>query len=214
MEVTPFDVGELVGGADGLSGLAQRSPRSPGLHLTEVRDWLDAKFDYSGKGKRSRSGGGWPQEAFLYAGAFGFLWEDVIADATGRAMAARVIEGGVIPGLIRIGELSADGIVGSPDGYSPDSGGAIWEFKVAWRSVTTSPPEVHWPWMMQVKSYCYMAGLDTAHLVAFYPCGDWKPPRPWPPLGRTFRFTAEEVNENWRSVLSGAAAMQREQERE
>jgi hypothetical protein len=127
-------------------------------------------------------------------------------------------------------EVERDGIVGSPDGYDPggrlyaqlveelnnspvyvdaDPMGEGWEMKFTWKSITSSPPDAIWAWRVQFMGYATLTGSHTTNLLALYGCGDWRPPQPRL-VGLRFRWTDQELEENWRMLTSAREQMLRE----
>lgn len=121
---------------------------------------------------------------------FGFLWESVLS----RALAEHCSE--------RPGEVELDGIVGSPDGYDPDTG-VVDEYKSTWKSIRNAHPENVWKWMVQVKAYCKMLGANVVRFHVLYINGDYKGSGP---LYRSylFSFTDQEIDENWSMLVNHA----------
>lgn len=120
----------------------------------------------------------------------GFLWEDLLTRVLADHCGARP------------GEVELDGIVGSPDGYDPDSG-ILYEYKSTWKSVKNAHPKDVWKWMTQVKGYCMMLGVSTVIFHVFYIMGDY---RGSGPLYRSylFTFTERELQENWQMLKNHA----------
>ena len=123
-------------------------------------------------------------------GEVGFLWEMVLS----RALADHCSE--------RPGEVELDGVIGSPDGFDPDTQ-VLDEYKCTWRSIKNAKPENVWKWMVQVKGYCKMLGVATVRFHILYLMGDYKGSGP---LYRSylFSFTQREIDENWTMLLNHA----------
>jgi hypothetical protein len=107
---------------------------------------------------------------------------------------------------LRPGELSLDGIAGSPDGFLTDINDDFEEVdflienKLTWKSSKLDPTEMQ-HWMMQVKGYCKMAGLNWVRFYVFHVNGDYKPPRPCTKFWELY-FTQAEVDQNWKMILN------------
>lgn len=190
MDVTPLELD--------LDPFRGRAPRSSGVHLTEIRDWLYSRLP----GVRQ------VQENPIWenAAAIGFAFEDAIAAALSTYLGLDLLRGI---------EMLSDGIWMTPDGIDPQTG-ELWEFKFTWASLTTSAPTQQWKWLVQVKSYLHALGPSlqgeyTVNLVAAYACGTYRPPAPrLVPL--RFTFTSEEIAQNWAMILQARDAMLREHE--
>lgn len=120
----------------------------------------------------------------------GFLWETTLS----RSLAEHC---GTRPG-----EVELDGIVGSPDGYDPDSG-ILYEYKSTWKSIKNAHPTQVWKWQVQVKGYCKMLGVSTVMFHVLYIMGDY---RGSGPLYRSYliTFTDREIDENWQMLKNHA----------
>jgi hypothetical protein len=125
-------------------------------------------------------------------GEVGFLWEGVLS----RSLADHCSP--------RPGEVELDGVVGSPDGYDPETG-MLDEYKCTWKSIKNAHPENVWKWQVQVKGYCKMLGVTTVRFHILYLMGDY---RGSGPLYRSyvFSYTQQEIDENWQMVVNHAKA--------
>lgn len=122
----------------------------------------------------------------------GFLWESVLS----RALADHCSP--------RPGEIELDGIIGSPDGYDPETG-ILDEYKCTWKSIRNAHPENVWKWQVQVKGYCKMLGATVARFHVFYVNGDWRGSGPiYRPY--LFSYTQREIDENWQMLVQHAKA--------
>lgn len=122
----------------------------------------------------------------------GFLWEDVLTKSLANHCSDRP------------GEIELDGIIGSPDGYDPDTC-ILDEYKCTWKSTKNAHPENVWKWMTQVKGYCKMLNVTTVRFHILYIMGDY---RGSGPLYKSyiFSFTQREINENWAMLVNHAKA--------
>lgn len=117
--------------------------------------------------------------------------------------------------LYHIGELSLDGIAGSPDGitlfpgtkdYENLGDGCVEEFKLTWKSARH--PLEHpnnWMWLTQVKAYCKMLPCLCARIHVVYVNGDYSYERPGMPcMYRVYaiRFEQYELDQTWRMLLT------------
>lgn len=128
------------------------------------------------------------------------------------------------PHAFRPGEITTDGIVGTPDvidplphlspgwdGITPEEP-LIEEWKGTWLS-SRHPIEggkfTYWIW--QGKSYCYMHQVLTLRIRALHIMGDYlfdKSPEPGPHF-RTYEetYTWQELEEHWLMITKHAARM-------
>ncbi len=178
MEIEPLE--------EEFKSLGSGIPRTPSngcLHLTEVIDGIEREMGWEYKGDGFGDG-----EACM---DLGFTWERMLE-------LAYVDRAGV-----RVGEVTKDGIIGSPDGIGldPISGSlALFEFKCTWKSTKKTPDKI-WRYITQVKSYCTMLNLEICIMRILYVVGDH-----WGhgPQYRPFRITFDRVElaENWEMILN------------
>jgi len=171
--------------------------RSPGLHVSEIIDDILTTL----------YGNLHPGEEVDQAkqGQFekGFIWERLLSSAFGERSA------------VRPSEVEKDGIVGSPDGINRvrliDGGGIVYgngervleEYKCTTYSSTKDPGQNE-RWIMQVKAYCYMLGLQTCLFRILYLLGDYRENRY--PIYKVWLldFTELELRENWDMIINHA----------
>lgn len=173
------------------------NPRSEGLHLTDIIKSLMRKSGIE-PGKLN-----WDQRTVFTAG---FIWEEVLdslwADVFSKALArllARAYD------WYFTGEISLNGITGTPDGLDVNREWTLQEAKFTWRGVKNKP-EDNWYYMTQLKSYCKMLRINKALLHVFFCNGDWRGSgpiyQPW-----LFTFKQHELEENWAMILNHANYM-------
>ncbi len=160
----------------------QSKSRSKGLHLTDVIHQMDKTLMETADREID-------DEARMQFEK-GWLWEVALSRAFGEKAA------------VRAGEVSLDGVAGSPDGVGYDDREelVVDEYKCTTYSADKRPTDM-WRWMMQVKGYCKMVGATKCvfrvlHL-SFVPVY-----KVW-----VLVFTQEELDENWQSVLAQAKVM-------
>ena len=172
----------------------QLQPRSAGVHVSTV-----IKHMRTIMGKQA----GWPDEELNNAGQIGRIWEHVLA----RELANAGLGG---QHIVRPGEITCEGIIGSPDGVDCEDP-AIVEFKATWKSSKRPVFEIA-PWYKwQVLAYCYMVELATARLYVLYVNGDYKPPMPQV-RGWRYEFSPGEIKSNWQMILRNAKDLARAQQ--
>lgn len=109
------------------------------------------------------------------------------------------------------GELSYDGVYGSPDGESLSTfllegknrlESVMHEIKSTYKSVNTVGDVTgEFMWLSQIKAYCKMRGTTHAMLHVLFICGDYKfPIRPIPKMWQ-LEFTQQEVDDNWSLLM-------------
>lgn len=104
------------------------------------------------------------------------------------------------------GEVSLDGIVGSPDGLTPGSPYLLEEFKFTKKSYRRGQGDAilgEKMWMWQISGYLHMMKLTQARLHVLWDCGDYKERRM--PIYSTYLlgFTEEELARFWKNVILG-----------
>lgn len=166
-------------------------------HLTEVMRYASEKIGtaYTGKGF----------DNLPLTMECGFIWEDLLEFILAQRYADR------------IDEVEMDNIIGSPDGIGPDPfpkvepttdlGIVVEEYKFTWLSVNKSPLH-NWYYMTQLKSYCYMLGLDTAVMRILYCMGNYRGSGPLPGTYK-IKFTEEEMQRNWCNIILKYAEIMR-----
>lgn len=124
---------------------------------------------------------------------FGFIWEDLLSQILAERLGARV------------GEVTLDGITGSPDGvtFSEDGSCVLEEYKCTWKGMQNDPGD-NWYWMTQVKAYCKMVGATTCRLIVLYVNGDYKENRGPRVVGYKIDFTQDEIDRNWKMLKKKA----------
>lgn len=179
----------------------QQSPeRSTGLHVSSVLRWIDNHAIHKGQRKAFEDLS--PAERVRMGGytTGGWVWEDIVRESLVKVLHRD---------LYYVGEVSTNGIVGTPDGLYINDGEWIQESKATWRS-SRRPLETDFrSWLWQIKSYCYMMDVPRAKLDAMFINGDYRDSGPqikqW-----EMEFTKRELEENWTMVLNNRTAMRRE----
>lgn len=96
------------------------------------------------------------------------------------------------------GEVTLDGISGSPDGIT---GKVLEEFKCTWKSAYTRPDILKERlWMWQLMSYLKMLKLKQARLHVVWINGDYRPPSPKYAV-YNIGFTQAELDRHWEMVM-------------
>lgn len=136
------------------------------------------------------------ERELAWYGAGGYLWEHAFAQAHSQA----IVRGD----LVRTGEWSLDGIVGSPDGIDLVNWRVI-ETKFRWMSSTKFDQlEKHfWLELVQVRGYCKMVHTLESELWVFFVNGDYRPPKPIV-RGKLLTFNQQEIDESWAMIRSHA----------
>lgn len=194
MKVTEVDFSPtlILGPAD----QGDHTPRSPGLHLSQIYHALEDEL--SSDSKKRKGVVSLSQLETYRAG--GFIWEQALS--TGLAMALTTTE------WVRPEEFCLDGIAGSPDLiYLPDW--TLGESKFTWKSsrhldAMISGTGPLWVWLVQMKGYCRMMESCRSRLFAYFVNGDYKDG--YKPQFRTldFEFTSTEIRENWDMIKNFA----------
>lgn len=170
--------------------------RSPGLHVTDIISDIMAKIDpkrYGGE-RDTTDAENW-QEA-------GFLWESILTDALRSKIAYSETR-------LRPGELTKDGIVGSPDAVAIDDPTTlvVEEYKCTWKSSRDFDllDKRFLYWLLQLRAYCYLAETFHARLFVFHINGDYT--RFVPHVAAyAITFTRTDLVENWTMLVNTARA--------
>ena len=163
------------------------TPRTPGLHLSDIIDDLLNKsgLGYKGKGFTDME----------LTAEMGLLWERVLSLVAAQKYANNPL-----------GEIEKDGVLMTPDGIGPDPKGEVpmvlEEYKITWKSNKSHPNEIirH---MMQVKSYCWAIDTNVCVMKTMYIMGDYRGSGPTYRQSR-ITFTKRELVENWDILISHA----------
>ena len=134
----------------------------------------------------------------------GCAFEDAVVDGLKRRHVAHDPDRYCSPG-----QLELDGLFGTPD-LLDVTDWAIVEIKLTWLSSRHDPESIKfWKYWVQIKAYCKMVHtlvgrLHVGHINGNYRGGDpeynvWE-----------WRFTQQELDENWAMLLTHAAVMKRE----
>lgn len=160
--------------------------RTPGLHLSDILTDIARDLDP----RRYKDG---PLDMVKIES--GFTFERVLE----TAFLSRRVD------IVRPGEIEEDGILMSPDGIDmsePDW--VLEEFKFTWMSDRDAPHAQKFAkWLWQMKSYCRALRILRARLRALFANGDYRGSGPTYKVWE-FRFTPEELDENWRMVIGHA----------
>lgn len=198
VELASEDVGQLI--LNPRSGGASNSVRSPSLaHVSNIiRDIENTclkpgqrkPYDQLSDAEKKRMGN--------YT-SVGWAWEEVIR--------AAILASGYGPyadteRFVTPGELSLDGIFGTPD-WIDTHDYCVEEFKATYRSSRRPLDPDFWHWLVQIKSYCHLIQCTWARLRIFYVNGNY---RESGPQYKCFRlsFSELELQENW-GMLRGHA---------
>ena len=169
-----------------LEGPGSGVERSEGLHLTPIIYDIAIKLGIMKPSSDSEDG----KAEFFERG---FIFEDLLSHVFATRMA------------LRIGEITLDGITGSPDGLGEwESRLVVEEYKCTSKSLSR-PIEDNWMWVTQVKAYCHMVGVPKAIMRVLYVAGDYKPPFPQY-RAYLMEFSQRELEENWSMIVNHAKA--------
>ncbi len=110
----------------------------------------------------------------------------------------------------RVGELTHDGMIGTPDLYDIDAASVV-EVKLTWMSSRHEPESVKfWKYWRQVQCYCTMLGVSRGELHVCHVMGDYA--RGKDSTGPVYNvwdwtWTQQELNDNWRMIKTHREAM-------
>ena len=125
----------------------------------------------------------------------GFLWEDVIGHVLGEKHAA-----------VRPGEITLDGVMGSPDGVTVVEGEngeeelALEEYKFTWKSCKNGIGH-DWYYMTQCQAYMKLVDVTLCRFRVLYVMGDYKGSGP-KYVEYLVRAAQSDVDANWRMLLN------------
>jgi len=185
-----FDPRQILGPADTDKHLA---PRSKGLHLSQIYDDLQqsARGMVIGQDKLT-------SEELQWYRSVGYVWERVVDDAFAKCLLS--------PNCVRLGEVTVDGITGSPDLVDLSSDDwVVVDTKATFKSSRKLDDleKNFWTWTVQLKGYCYMVKATRARLLVMHICGNYAPPRPIVKQ-LELEFTQEELQQNWNVLVAHA----------
>lgn len=176
--------------------------RSPGCHVTQVVDAIMAAY-----GGRTRPKDFTTLDSENWQEA-GFVWELILSEtfaARQRAGIDRAEGHGEIV-RFRPGELTRDGIIGSPDALvTSDTGAWIEEYKCTWKSSKSFDlyDRRYLPWLLQMQAYCVLADVTDAHLYVLHINGGYDGFIPEVAAWHV-RFTRTELMESWHALCAMA----------
>lgn len=100
------------------------------------------------------------------------------------------------------GEVSLDGIAGSPDGLSTlNRVKCLEEFKVTWKSVATHKNVIRERvWIWQIMAYLKLTERTTVRLHVLWVNSDYRPPMP-KYTTHLIQFTKKEIDDFWKNVI-------------
>lgn len=160
-------------------------PRSDTIHVTDLINAIEEDLGRNVYSSSTLSNGDWYRD-------FGFLWEEALTALFSERMGQR------------IGEISLDGIYGSPDGIIfSDDGVILEEYKCTWKSMSNDPSD-NWRWMMQIKAYCKMLDCKVCRLFVLYVNGNYRDTRGPNPVYYEIEFTEKEIESCWNMLKKKA----------
>lgn len=170
------------------------APRSEGLHLSDVLNDIErVLFKDEAERKSNFNNPYWAEIGFLWERLLELAWKDMLGK--------------------RPGEVVRDGIICSPDGECVKDG-YIEEYKCTWKSTKKKPWEI-WRWMVQVKSYCYVMGVNMVMFHVLHVNGDYSFFRGNTDGGPEYKqymilFTDNELQDNWNMIKDHAEKLRGE----
>jgi hypothetical protein len=173
------------------------SPRSPGVHLSGILGAIATRQGiYSGAPLTSIE-----REGRKMSRALGLAWEDWLAPRITLHYPSFEYH---------LGELSFDGVIGTPDGISYEDDGSLLLHEIKRTRYSCKqldfPTEKIVPWMWQCMGYLRMLTEESgcqctrAVLHPMFVDGDYKLARYPQYLPTLLEFTWEEVETNWAMV--------------
>lgn len=176
----------------------QYTERSGGLHLSQITQDIMVTSDPDRYGQ-DQGGAKW----------MNFIMGLVFERALERAWLDRELTGSYRPGLIRPGEVTKDGITGTPDAYDFIAGEPE-EFKCTKKSCRQDiTDKKFWLYWIQLKAYAYMLGCNSGVLRVIFINGNYSHDDNDPESGYVMRswraeWTQLELDETWFMLVSHA----------
>ena len=152
--------------------------RTVGVHVSSIIRNIGIKIG-------TNKGNTFSEDDLNSFAVIGRLWERVLADLLFPP-----------PQYERVGEIEADGIIGSPDCVDTQNWSDV-EMKVTWVSSKDFINRQKFrEYLYQCKAYCYMLGMVRARLIVLHVCGNYAPPVP---VTKEYdlTFTTQELRDNW-----------------
>lgn len=205
-----LDPRELVGGIEG--DLSMPEERSPGWHQSDIIQDLANIILYPGKRLPDVEMTEEERQTMLLYRELGFAWEVILETVFKR----RRIDGLDPRKFIKQPEICHDGVFKTADavyvGGKRDPRRLL-EYKLTFRSMARAALDKFESefatWIWQLKGNCLAWDTRLASIFMFFVCGDYHPQVP-----RTKRydiaFTDEELDDNWRMLLSHQKVMIKE----
>lgn len=184
--------------------------RTPGCHVTQViYAGIMPAVDPAKWGPQAKSSGLTQANSENWQEA-GFVWEELLS----AVFAARARTQGQDEGVVRWrpGELTRDGIIGSPDalvcGFAdfPDVAPiVVEEYKCTWKSRKSFDlyDKRYLPWLMQMRCYCCLSGTTEARLYVLHINGGYDGYIPEVAAWR-LQFTPAELHDQWQQLVNTA----------
>lgn len=191
MRVIELESGKIVGpsGPDGPGSIDAR--RSPGAHVSELIRQISNSVLMKGQRKHMEELSPSEKSRMGVYVAMGWAWEAIVREALVRPLYGTSLEGK----FMSPGELTLDGISGTPDWLDSEEG-VLEEFKATWRSSARPLDPDFWSWLVQIKAYCKMLQTREARLRCFFVNGNY---RESGPQVKYFQLTfgKQEISDNW-----------------
>lgn len=180
--------------------------RGTHLHLSHVLSEMSAAAGEKVWGDAiDPSGSVIIQEGFLWETALEYVAAGMAIDAAFELAFKRYMVG-LRSDIVTQIALEKDGIHMTPDGLDK-ANGQLESYKFTRRSLSRAKTQTEfetnfWKWIVQEKSYCYAAGVDTVRWIVLFQASDYgKGVGTFPvALQSAGQFTLEELVENWKVV--------------
>ena len=187
--------------------------RPSGLHLGAIIQKMRAAA-----GEKTGAPEGWQDNVCITEG---FLWETALEYVIGGMTMDEALDTAfkrymweLRKNVVTQLSFVKDDIWMTPDGLDKTKG-ELESYKSTRKKMPATQEDFEtkfWPWLVQEKSYCLAAGVDTVRWIVLFHAGDYsRGPGSGPRMMEsTGVFTPQELVDNWRVVLKHAEQARRE----
>lgn len=188
---------------------AKGEGRPAGLHLSDVIRRMQVAVGDKVGAIEGEQDGLRMQEGFILEIALEYVAAGMGLDAAMDVAFRRYMMATRAP-VVKQVKAELDGIHMTPDGFNPEAG-EIESYKLTRKSFAKAREKSEfetnfWHWLVQEQAYCRALSVDTVRWIVLWQAGDYSKGVGSGPrlLTCTATFTPEELDKNWRLVLTHA----------